>query len=181
MGQQSEFGPLVDRLGPYLRMLAQLEHDPRLRGKLDPADAVQQTMLKALQKWDQFRGRTDAELVAWLRMILTRHVADTLRKFRGPTSERLQAIEQSQSHMALWLVSEQSSPSQKAMREELWSQLAEALEQLPADQRTALQLRHLQGQSVPDICEQMGRSNAAVAGLLRRGLKTLRSLLEQSV
>jgi RNA polymerase sigma-70 factor, ECF subfamily len=83
--------------------------------------------------------------------------------------------------MALWLVADQSSPSQKAIRKEQWDRLVDALAQLPADQRTALELRHLQGRSIPEICEEMSRTTAAVAGLLRRGLKTLRALLDQSL
>jgi RNA polymerase sigma-70 factor (ECF subfamily) len=181
MGQLDDRGPPLEHIGRYVRLLAQLELDPRLRGKLDPADAVQQTMLKALQKWDQFRGRTDAELIAWLRTILAHHVSDTLRKLSNQSVERHNPLDYSHAHMSLWMVADQSTPSQKAIRKEQWNRLDEALRQLPDDQRTALELRHLRGISVPDICEQMGRSSAAVAGLLRRGLKTLRCLLEQSV
>ncbi len=51
----------------YLRLLARLHIDPRLRGRLDPSDVVQQTLLIAHEKMAQFRGKTHAELAAWLR------------------------------------------------------------------------------------------------------------------
>jgi RNA polymerase sigma-70 factor (ECF subfamily) len=57
--------------------------------------------------------------------------------------------------------------------------LAEALVQLSDDQRLAVELKHLQGWSVADICKHTGRSEAAVAGLLRRGLKRLRELMAE--
>ena len=56
--------------------------DPRLQGRIDPSDLVQQTLLKAHEKQDQFRGKTDAERLAWLRTILANQMADALRKFR---------------------------------------------------------------------------------------------------
>ena len=51
--------------------------------------------------------------------------------------------------------------------------------ELNPEQRQAVEMKHLQGWSVADICEHTGRSEAAVAGLLRRGLKRLRELMTE--
>jgi RNA polymerase sigma-70 factor (ECF subfamily) len=171
----------MDRFGDYERVIAQLEHDPRLRGHVDPADAVQQTMLKAILHWSQFRGHTEAELVAWLRQILTRHLIDLAREYSRKNGDRHHSIEQSHARLAPWLVADQSSPSQKAIRHEQRTRLTDALETLPEDQRIAVEMRHLQGCSVPEICQGMGRTTAAVAGLLRRGLQALRTRLDQAL
>ena len=62
--------------------------DPRLQGRIDPSDLVQQTLLKAHEKQDQFRGKTDAELfAAWLRTILANQMA-TPAKFRRQQGTR---------------------------------------------------------------------------------------------
>src|SRR5262245_11812431 len=142
----------------YLRLLARLQLDPRMRGQMDPSDVVQQTLLAAHQKLDQFRGRTDAELRAWLRAILANQLALAARKFgwgeaRGRSLEA--ELEKSSMRLEALLASEQSSPSQGAMRAERLLELAEALAKLPDDQRTAVELRHLRGLSVPAVAEAM--------------------------
>ena len=55
--------------------------------------------------------------------------------------------------------------------------LADALAQLPDAQREALVLQHWHGWTLAQIGEHMERTPAAVAGLLKRGLKRLRDLL----
>jgi RNA polymerase sigma-70 factor (ECF subfamily) len=173
-------GQCMDRYGDFLRLKAWQELDPQLRGYIDPSDAAQQTMLKALQHWHQFRGHTEAELMKWLRTILARHLTDISREFRRKNRQRHRSLDRSDSWLADFLAAEQSTPSQGAMRHEQGIRLADGLASLPEDQRTALELRYFKSLSVNEICQRMGRSRPAVAGLLRRGLNALRILLEPS-
>jgi RNA polymerase sigma-70 factor (ECF subfamily) len=175
----------LEQYREYLRLLARLHLDSALQGKLDPSDVVQESLLKAHQALDQFRGSTDAEMAAWLRVILTNTLADSLRRFQAGARKIEQerslhaALEESSSRLEAWLAAEQSSPDEQAMRQEQLLSLAEALAQLPEDQRRAVELRHLKGCKVADVAGQMGRSREAVAKLLVRGVARLRSLLDE--
>lgn len=80
-----------DELGQYrsyLRFLAQLQLAPEIRVRLDPSDLVQQTLLQAHQGWGEFRGRTRAELAAWLRQILARCLAHAVRDHTRRPAQR---------------------------------------------------------------------------------------------
>ena len=53
------------------------------------------------------------------------------------------------------------------------------VEVLPEDQRRAVELHHLQALPSAEVAELLGRSEASVAGLLRRGLKRLREVMRE--
>src|SRR5437588_10319360 len=102
----------------YLHLLARLQLRSMLRGKLDPSDVVQETLLKAYQNWDQFRGQTEGELAAWLRTILANNLADAARKFGAAARDVALAhslegaVEQSAARLEAWPAPDQSSPSE---------------------------------------------------------------------
>jgi RNA polymerase sigma-70 factor (ECF subfamily) len=183
MSGESEYpGRPLECYRDYLALLARLQLEPKLRGRVDPSDVVQQSLLKAHEKRDQFRGRTEAELLAWLRAILVNHLADAVRQLGPKFGVRecsLEGLERSSTRLECLLAAKQDSPSQGAMHQERLLRLAEALNGLPEEQRTALELKHLHARSVSEISVAMGRSRAAVASLLYRGLRNLRSLLAE--
>ena len=88
-------------------------------------------------------------------------------------------VQQSSANLAAWLAHEQPSPSEQPVRQEQILELAAALAGLPEDQRTAVELHHLEGHSLAEVGARLQRSKEAVAGLLFRGLKRLRELLPQ--
>ena len=170
---------------PYLDNLARLRLDPRLQSKLDPADIVQQTLLEACQAPEQFHGRSAGEQKAWLRRILLNNLANAVRDLnrqkRDVARERSleAALEDSSARLDALLAAEQSSPSERAARNEEVLRLEEALATLPEPQRQVVMLRHFHDWPLAEISRHMERSQAAVAGLLHRGLVRLHELLRE--
>lgn len=168
----------------YLGLLARVGLDLRLRSRLDPSDVVQQTMLQAVQAQDQYIGRSEAERAAWLRQILARNLAMAVRyHHRGKRDVGREqsfqiALDRSSARLEAWLAADQSSPSERAERNERVLGLARALDELPGPQRDALTLHFLQELPLAEVGRQLGRSQAAAVGLIQRGLKRMRVLLE---
>jgi RNA polymerase sigma-70 factor, ECF subfamily len=168
----------------YLHMLARLRIDPRLRGRLDPSDVVQQTLLNAHEKRGQFRGRSDAELAGWLRSILVRILAQKMRRLRNHPPERAasleRALDDSSARLEAYAGRHDPTPGQQLVRAEEVLRLVATLAKLPDDQRTALELHHLEGFAVPEVARRMEKTVASVTGLLYRGGKALRDMLSES-
>ncbi len=125
----------------YLRVLARLHLKPRFHRKLDASDIVQQAILQAHACRSQFRGKSEAEWLGWLRAILANTLAGVVRTFQTAArdlkrEQSLEAeLEQSAARLEHILVADQSSPSEGAVRGEELLRLARAIDQLPEDQR----------------------------------------------
>ncbi len=176
----------LDRYRTYLRLLAEIELSPQLRVKEDASDIVQQTLLEAHRDLSGYRGQSEAELIGWLKSILVRNILNTARHYRAQKCDLrrelslARRLDQSSVRVADFLASDQTSPSQHAVKNEQAQQLAEALAQLLEGERTAIVMKHFQGQSLAEISAHLGRPIDAVAGLLKRGLKKLRSQLQKT-
>ncbi|MFL5328862.1 MAG: sigma-70 family RNA polymerase sigma factor [Gemmataceae bacterium] len=180
---ESGTDPAIERWRQYLLLLARVQLGPARRGQPEASDLVQQTLLDAFRCQEQFRGTTEAEHAAWLRRILACNLADALRA--GHRDKRdvnrecsLQsAMDQSSVQLSSLLAAPDTSPSVRAGRNEQLAAVADALASLPEASREAVVLHYFQGWSLDRIGLQLDRTPAAVAGLLKRGLKQLRGLL----
>ncbi|MFG0261645.1 MAG: sigma-70 family RNA polymerase sigma factor [Novipirellula sp. JB048] len=189
-GNNEALGLLLERYRGYLLMLAHRFLSARLRRRIDPADIVQTTFLEASRDLASFRGDSPAEFSSWLRGVLknnvatavTRHVTTQKRSLRRevegdrPSPQDPQGLGWIQQ-----LPGSTTSPSGVAIRAEATIALLEALHQLPETQAEAIRLRYMEGLPLAEMVERMGKSDTAVAGLLKRGLQKLRTILAQDM
>jgi RNA polymerase sigma-70 factor (ECF subfamily) len=162
----------------YLRGLAQSHLSWAYSSKVDPSDIVQQTLLDAHQKLDEFRGSTDRELAAWLREIFVNNLADVFRALNS--QKRDITRERSSDRLSQWLEDLPAPHDDQSEKNEQLICLAWALSELPQLQHVAIELHHLQGLSLAETAKRLRRTEASVAGLIRRGIARLRGLLTGS-
>ena len=174
----------VDKYRSYLLLLARMQLDARPQMKVEASDVVQHTLIEAHARRAQFTG-DEAGFAAWLRKALANNIRDALRHVRrqkrdvGRERSLEAAVEHSSAMLAGCIAAPQSSPSMKAVRNEDLLRLSDALLELPEAQREAVVLHHLQGWSLNEVAARLERTDAAVAGLLHRGLRRLRELLTE--
>jgi len=183
-GDPVALGRLLELYRNYLRLVARSLIGVALRVKLEPSDLVQETFLKAHRDFSDFAGQSEVELLAWLRRILARSLADQVKHHRrkGRDHRREESLdlllEQSSLTVQNALANHGSSPSERVSRREQAVLLADAVSNLPADYREVFILRTLEHVPFDQIAVQMSRSVGAVRMLWARALERLDRLME---
>ena len=174
----------IEKYRSYLMLLARMQLDVRLQSKVEPSDMVQRTLLEAYAKRDQYVGDA-AGFGGWLAKALANNVRDELRRQRRKKRDiaRERSIdamlrESSSVRLAECLAAMHPSPSNQAAYNEELLKLSDAILALPEAQREAVVLHHLHGWTLSEIARHLVRTDAAVAGLLHRGMRRLRELLK---
>ncbi len=189
-GDNDALGELLERYRGHLLMLAHRYLSERLRRRIDPSDIVQLTFLEVKRDLGTFRGETPVEFSGWLRGVLknnvasavTRHVTTQKRSLRREVDANRPGGDDSAGNAWIQQIpGSTTSPSGIAIRTEAAVALFEALHQLPETQAEAIRLRYMEGLPLSEIVERMGKSDTAVAGLLKRGLQKLRTIIDQDM
>src|SRR5262245_66606252 len=147
-GSNSCLGRLLSVYTNYLKLLVTAQLDQRLRVRVSPSDIVQDTFFEAHRDFEQFRGQSTGEFVAWLRKIVVhnilrvveQHVLAEKRDVRREVSleEVGRRLEQSTVRLETLLAVETDSPSRCAVQHEHELLLADALAELPGDYRDVI-------------------------------------------
>jgi RNA polymerase sigma-70 factor, ECF subfamily len=165
----------LERYRKYLRTLARLRLHHATDGAIDPSDVVQETLLRAHRKRDQFRGQSDPEFLAWLKTIMAHVIADLYKK-RRPL-DILGDLDRSTAHIGSLIQANDTSPSAEAIRDEQILHLAGAMNGLSENELMAVELRffHEPRCSREEIARRLNLPTAkAASSLLGRAMQKLR-------
>ena len=171
-GDPAALGHLLDLYRNYLQLVARSLIGVALRVRLEPSDLVQETFLKAHREFAGFAGRGEPELIAWLRRILVRTLANQVKHHRrqGRDHQRQESLEalldRSGATVQQALASPRHRPAKGPIRREQAVLLADAVSRLPDDYREVFILRTLEHVPFEEIA-------AADGPLGRRGADAL--------
>lgn len=183
-GSGEALGTLLEMCRHYLLSVANQELQADVRGKLAPSDLVQETFLEAQRDFGRFRGKSEADLLAWLRRILLHNVANAHRRFRQ-TDKRQVGRE-----IALPTLLDQNpqaepaasglTPSALIAAHEQDLALSRALDRLPDHYRQVVIWRNYERLEFEVIGQRLGRTPEAARKLWGRAIEQLQEFLEVS-
>jgi RNA polymerase sigma-70 factor (ECF subfamily) len=183
-GDPGAWRALVARHHARLRRMVGLRLDPRLRGRVDPSDVLQEAYLDAARLLPEYLETPPLPLFLWLRQLVgTRlakahrhHLATAARDVRreaGP--EPVPAA--SSVALAEHLIATNPRPSEEAARQELRDRLFSTLEQMDPLDREVLALRHFEQLTNSEAARTLGLTDGAASKRYVRALERLRNLL----
>jgi RNA polymerase sigma-70 factor, ECF subfamily len=170
-GSSEALGRLLEMCGEKLLALVRLRMGPELRGQLESRDVLQETMLKAFQRLDQFEGRDRDALMGWLAVIAWNEIRDRADHYRRLRRDQRLRVrwESGFDPVGRQLHSE---VSRIALRDEL--RIVEAaLERLGVDHREVILLRRFEELSFRQVAERLGRTEEAARKLYARAIAAL--------
>jgi RNA polymerase sigma-70 factor, ECF subfamily len=185
-GDSAAWHHLVQTHRERLRRMLALRLDPRLRGRVDPSDLLQETMLEAFGQLSDYHRAPPLPFYLWLRQLAGtrlakahRHHLGTLRRDvrREVALPCVTMPEVSSAAMADQLLGREGRPSEALVRAELHDRIMELLEALDPLDREVLALRHYEQLGNGEVARVLDVSEAAASKRYVRALERLRERL----
>ena len=186
-GNRQALARLFENYRDRLWRIINFRIDPRLQGRVDPDDVLQEAYLAAEQRIEHFLYDSPQGFFIWLRLLANQTLIDVHRRHLGTQArdaDRDRSLSSGWTSMStsfslsFRLLGHMTSPSQAAVRAELSEQLNVALSTMGALDREVLALRHFEELSNSETARVLGLSEQAASARYVRALARLRKVLE---
>jgi RNA polymerase sigma-70 factor, ECF subfamily len=184
-GDQDARHALLGRHRDRLKQMIAVRIDRRLAARVDPSDVVQEALWDAAQGLSDYLRQPPLPFYPWLRQLAWDRLIELHRRHLHAQrrsvlrEEPLAPLLSDQSALLLAdrLMAGKSSPSDRAIRDELRGRVQDILSRLSVRDREVLVLRHLEQLSTRETAAVLGVGEGAVKTRHLRALERLRALL----
>jgi RNA polymerase sigma-70 factor (ECF subfamily) len=180
-----KLGDLLTKHRDRLRRLIELRLDPRVKGRVDASDVIQETQITAVHRIEEYLADPEVPLFVWLRFLALQTVTDAHRRHLGAkarNASREVTIDNfpaaSSAALATQLVGQLTTASQALEKVEAKHSLEEAIKSMAPKDREVIVLRHYEQLSQKETARVLGISEAATGSRHVRALIKLRKMLE---
>lgn len=171
-GEQASYGLLVQRYQSKIFAVAY----GVLRHREDAREVSQEVFIKAYRNLPSFRR--DSSFYTWIYRITVNLAIDFQRKAHRKRETTFESVKLGPNEISATGPRPMGNPSLVLEEKQLGETIQLAIEQLPADQKTAVILREIQGLSYKEIAETMGCAEGTVMSRLFYARKKLQELLK---
>jgi RNA polymerase sigma-70 factor (ECF subfamily) len=180
-GDPAAIERLLARHRAYLRRMIQLRLDPRIRGRVDASDVVQEAQIEAARRLAEYLRRAALPFRLWLRQIAYDRLLMFQRRHAGAArrsvARDIALPDDTSRQLAMHLLSPASSPSAHLAREELSRRVADALLHLSDDDREIVLLRNFEELTNSEAARVLQIEPATASKRYGRALLRLRTAL----
>jgi RNA polymerase sigma-70 factor (ECF subfamily) len=185
-GENEAWRSLLDEHHDRLRRMVALRLDPRLQGRVDPSDVLQEAYLEASRQLADYLRDPALPFFLWLRQLAgnrlfklhRHHLGAQMRDAGREVSLYRGALPEASSvALAAQLLGRECRPSEALARAELKLRLQDALNRMDALDREVLTLRHFEQLTSAEVARELGISPAAAGKRYLRALLRLKEIL----
>ena len=185
-GDSSAVNGLLERHRDALCRMVSFRLDRGIAARLDASDVVQDTLIEAHRRLEDYLRSPDMPFHLWLRHIARDRLIDAHRRHRGAerrSVDREEAIDRgalgscSSIQLLGQLAAAGLTPASLAIRAELEHRFAEAVDHMDEDDREIILLRHFEQLSNQEAAQVLGVSDAAASMRYLRAVRRLRERL----
>ena len=193
-GNVDAWGALLVLHQERLKSILAFRLDPRLRGRIDAADVMQDAFNAATARREEFFQQSAQPLFLWLRWMVgntllelhRHHLGVQMRDARrevssGRCSSRHDNHDTTRSALVAQVTSGATGPSTAAGRAELHARLIAALDSMDATDREVLAIRHYEQLTNAEAAQVLGIQERAAAKRYTRALERLRDILSDTL
>jgi RNA polymerase sigma-70 factor (ECF subfamily) len=185
-GDNHAVDELLARHRDSVRRMIGLRLDRAIAPRVDASDIVQEVLLEASRRLQEYLKEPAMPFHLWLRCLAKDRIIDAHRRHRKAqrrTVDKEQAMrkewaDRSSMELAAQLIDRELTPATAALRQELESRFQEVLEELNDDDREIILMRHFEQLSNQETAAALGLSEAAAGMRHLRALRRLKTLLE---
>lgn len=185
-GDQRALADLFDRYRERLWRTVNFRLDPRLHGRVDADDVLQEAYLNASQRIEHFLPDASQSCFVWLRLIVSQTLIDIHRRHLGAQKRDARRDvpiyggwdpESTSFSLSSLLLGHLTSPSHAALRAELSEQLDAALGAMRDIDREVLALRHFEELSNRETAQVLDITEQAASVRYVRALARLKDVM----
>lgn len=186
-GEDSAVDNLMDRHRDSLRKMIQLRLDQRLNQRMDVSDVVQDVLVEANRRLQDYLANPAIPFHLWIRQIAKDRIIDAHRRHRlsakrsvdreqGPPGKG--TPDQSSIELANQFRDGALTPAAAAAQKELAIQIESAVHMLRDGDREIILMRHYEQLNNQEIAQSLGLSEPAASMRYLRALKRLREIID---